>query len=286
MSFRKIEKYTDYQEMSVGPFKVKQPLPSSEIDGLSPFLLLHHAGPQTHAAGSIRNRLSPHPHRGFEPVTFLFSGKIHHKDSAGNEGFLQSGDVQWMTAGSGIIHSEGPSDEFAKEGGEMELIQLWVNLPREHKMAQPNYQDIRSDAMPLIEEDGFRVKLVAGDFRGQHGPASTFTPMLAMMAWFNENGKLEVDIPEGFQTLLYVLDGSVNVNGTGLEGRQLGASRETDKGTKILVESKAIGKMLILAGEPIHEPVASYGPFVMNYPGEIRQAILDYEMGKMGILES
>ena len=129
--------------MSVGPFQVKQPLPSPVLNQVSPFILLHHAGPSKHAPGEINARLSPHPHRGFEPVTFLFSGKIHHRDSTGSEGFLESGDVQWMTAGSGIIHSEGPSASFAKEGGEMELIQLWVNLPREKKMTKPKYQDLK-----------------------------------------------------------------------------------------------------------------------------------------------
>jgi hypothetical protein len=129
MKLRSVQKHTDLKHISVGPFKVKQPLPSDTIESASPFILLHHAGPSYHEPGEIKARLSPHPHRGFEPVTFLFQGKIHHKDSAGNEGFLESGDVQWMTAGSGIIHSEGPSEAFAKEGGTMELIQLWVNLP-------------------------------------------------------------------------------------------------------------------------------------------------------------
>ena len=130
MNYRNIQKHTALQHMKVGPFTVRQPLPSDTLSQVSPFILLHHAGPQTHAPGAITPRLSPHPHRGFEPVTFIFKGKLHHKDSAGHEGFLESGDVQWMTAGSGIIHSEGPSEAIAREGGEMEIIQLWVNLPR------------------------------------------------------------------------------------------------------------------------------------------------------------
>src|SRR5215208_5725733 len=134
MKYRKATKYTSLQQINIGPFKVKQPLPNDTLTQVSPFILLHHAGPAIHEAGEIKARLSPHPHRGFEPVTFLFSGKIHHKDSTGSEGLLESGDVQWMTSGSGIIHSEGPSSAFAKEGGDMELIQLWVNLPRAHKM--------------------------------------------------------------------------------------------------------------------------------------------------------
>src|SRR4051812_23552664 len=160
MSYRTPQVHTALQHFNVGPFKVKQPLPNDTISQVSPFILLHHAGPSYHAPGEIKARLSPHPHRGFEPVTFLFSGKIHHKDSTGSEGLLQTGDVQWMTAGSGIIHSEGPSVKFAEEGGDMELIQLWVNLPREHKMTSPKYQDIKKESIPILNENGFEICLV------------------------------------------------------------------------------------------------------------------------------
>jgi quercetin 2,3-dioxygenase len=254
------------------------------MDHFSPFLLLHHAGPDHHAPGEIKARLSPHPHRGFEPVSFLYSGKIHHKDSTGSEGFLESGDVQWMTSGSGIIHSEGPSAEFAKEGGDMELIQLWVNLPREQKLTPPKYQDIKSASMPVIEEGGFRFKLVAGEFNGKKGPASTFTPILAMMADFNEGASTTIPLHENYHTMVYVLDGEIAANDTILETYHLGIA-END-GDAITLTAKKAGKLLFLSGEPIHEPVVSYGPFVMNYPGEIKQAMLDYESGKFGVLES
>ena len=210
MTNRTIKKYTSLQHMNVGPFKVKQPLPNDELEQLSPFILLHHGGPQHHKPGEIKARLSPHPHRGFEPVTFLFSGKIHHKDSAGNEGFLQSGDVQWMTAGSGIIHSEGPSSEFATEGGDMEIIQLWVNLPRENKMTKPKYQDIKKDAMPVIKENGFELKLVAGEYKDLKGPAFTFTPIIAMMVDFSEGGEINIPTPSGFNSLFYILKGQTS----------------------------------------------------------------------------
>ena len=189
MKLRSLTKYTELQQFNVGPFQVKQPLPADGLNGVSPFLLLHHAGPSVHKPGEIKARLSPHPHRGFEPVTFLFSGKIHHKDSTGSEGFLQSGDVQWMTSGSGIIHSEGPSEEFAKEGGTMELVQLWVNLPKAHKMVAPKYQDIKSTQIPVINQDGFEIKLVAGEYNGQKGPAQTYTPINAMMVYFGEGAE-------------------------------------------------------------------------------------------------
>src|SRR5215210_5977738 len=184
MNERTAKKYTSLQQMSVGPFKIKQPLPNDELRQVSPFILLHHGGPQIHAPGEIKARLSPHPHRGFEPVTFLFSGNIHHRDSTGSEGLLQGGDVQWMTAGSGIIHSEGPSEQFAKDGGDMELIQLWVNLPRQFKMTKPKYQDIKKENIPTLIENGFDMKVVAGEYKGKKGPASTFTSILAIVMHF------------------------------------------------------------------------------------------------------
>ena len=284
MKLRTINKHTSLQHMSVGPFKVKQPLPNDELDQVSPFILLHHGGPQNHKPGEIRARLSPHPHRGFEPVTFLFSGKIHHKDSTGNEGFLQTGDVQWMTAGSGIIHSEGPSAEFAREGGDMEIIQLWVNLPRDHKMTKPKYQDIKGGSMPIIRDNGFEMKLVAGEYEGQKGPASTFTPILAMMVHFREGGETKIAVPSSFNAMFYVLEGRVEANGVPLD--QFNMAVAAKDGDEVALKATTNGKLLFLAGEPINEPVVSYGPFVMNYPGEIKQAIMDYELGKMGILES
>jgi len=158
MSLRKIIKQTYGQSFKMRPLHVRQPLPVADLEQISPFILLHHAGPTVHEPNGMKERLSPHPHRGFEPITFLFSGKLHHKDSAGHEGFLESGDVQWMTAGSGIIHSEGPSRDFAKEGGTLELIQLWVNLPRDSKMTAPKYQDIKKEQMPLLLFDDGKVK--------------------------------------------------------------------------------------------------------------------------------
>jgi redox-sensitive bicupin YhaK (pirin superfamily) len=284
MNYRKAKIYNEIQHFNVGPFQVKQPLPASNLEQVSPFILLHHAGPDTHAAGSLKDRLSPHPHRGFEPVTFLFSGKMHHKDSSGGEGFLQAGDVQWMTAGSGIIHSEGPSETFAKEGGTIELIQLWVNLPRDHKMTPPKYQDIKKDSIPEWKENGFEFRLVAGNYAGKQGPASTFTPILAMMVNFEAGSESSIQLPEAYNALVYVLDGSIESDGKTVKGLNMAVYDHNGEG--ISLKATSAGRLLLLAGEPINEPVSSYGPFVMNYPGEIRQAIMDYELGKMGVLES
>ncbi|TCJ19163.1 pirin family protein [Flaviaesturariibacter flavus] len=285
MKQRTVTRHTDLVHMNVGPtFRVKQPLPSDTLQQVSPFILLHHAGPQVHAPGGVSPRLSPHPHRGFEPVTFLFSGKLHHKDSTGAEGFLEGGDVQWMTAGSGIIHSEGPSAEFAREGGRMELVQLWVNLPRAHKMTPPKYQDIKGAGIPEIAKDGFRVRVVAGAFDGRQGPAGTFSPITALMVYYDAQGQLDVPVPEGWNALVYVLSGALTAGETVLEAGNLGVFEKDGDG--IVLEAAEPGYALFLAGEPIAEPVVSYGPFVMNYPGEIKQAILDYEEGRMGVLES
>ena len=280
---RKFKIYKELQHFNVGPFKVKQPLPNSQVDGLSPFILLHHAGPSKHAPGEIKARLSPHPHRGFEPVTFLFSGSLHHIDSTGSEGFLNAGDVQWMTSGKGIIHSEGPSEEFAKNGGTMELVQLWINLPRENKMTEPKYQDIKSTQIPLVESNGFRTRVVAGEYGREKGPAKTFTSINAFMVEFDEVGKAEYDIPADHNLVIYVLEGSIRSSGQNINALEM-AVFEKSEGS-LTLEALSPGKLLLLSGTPINEPVVSYGPFVMNYPGEIKQAIMDYEMGKMGELD-
>lgn len=284
MNYRKATVHTSLQHFNVGPFKVKQPLPNEELSQVSPFVLLHHGGPDHHEPGEIKARLSPHPHRGFEPVTFLFSGKIHHKDSTGSEGFLETGDVQWMTAGSGIIHSEGPSSEFAKQGGDVEIIQLWVNLPREYKMTAPKYQDIKKENIPLVKQNGFELNIIAGEYEDVKGPASTFTPILAMTVHFKKDAETFIKLPQSYNALVYILDGTIESDGAAIEKLNMAVFDRSGEG--IHLHAKTNGKLLLLSGEPINEPVVSYGPFVMNYPGEIRQAIMDYETGKMGVLES
>jgi redox-sensitive bicupin YhaK (pirin superfamily) len=267
----------------MGPMRVKQPLPSVGLEQLSPFILLHHAGPDFYEPGKYQTRLGPHPHRGFEPVTFLFSGKAHHRDSMGNKGDLQSGGVQWMTAGSGIIHSEGPSDAFREEGGTLELIQLWVNLPRANKMTAPKYQDLPAEAIPEINEGGFKIKLVSGAYKDYNGPANTFTPILSMMLSCEREAELFIPMPASYNALVYVLDGTVKQESENID--KLNMIVYQHDGDGIQLKATQGSRLLLLAGEPIHEPIYSYGPFVMNYPAEIKQAILDYESGKMGSLD-
>lgn len=272
-------------EFQMGNMRVKQPLPTHELEQVSPFILLHHAGPDTYKPGEYKSRLGPHPHRGFEPVTFIFSGKMHHRDSMGNEGFLQTGDVQWMTAGSGVIHSEGPSEKFSEEGGTIEIIQLWINLPREHKMTKPKYQDIPSSTIPEMSEDEnkIRIKLVSGEYKAIKGPASTFTAITAMMVDFEKDAGFHFSVPSNQNALIYLLDGKLESEGN--EIGKLNMIEFKNDGDEIQFRSIQKGKLLFLAGEPINEPMVNYGPFVMNYQGEIKQAILDYEQGKMGSLD-
>lgn len=272
------------EQLQMGHLQVKQPLPTMKVEQVSPFLLLHHFGPISVEPGADPLDLGPHPHRGFEPVTFLYSGGIRHKDSRGNEGILQDGDVQWMTAGRGIIHSERGSKAFLESGGVMEGIQLWINLPKQHKMAQPGYQDIKAARIPVLEEDEGRVRLrvVAGNYKGTTGPARTFTPLLALQGHLQPGGFAAIELPEHFNALAYVLKGQVKLNESfSYAGEHLLHFRNDGEGFSLRAEAES--QVLILAGEPIDEPVASWGPYVMNTQTEIMQAIRDYQMGKMGV---
>lgn len=284
MKNRSVAHITQAEHLQMGKTVVKQPLPTVKVEQVDPFLLLHHFGPTAVAPGSDPLDVGPHPHRGFEPVTFLYSGGIRHKDSRGNEGLLRAGDVQWMTAGLGIIHSERASQEFLASGGTMEGIQLWVNLPRKYKMAQPNYQDIKAAQIPeILEDDGkVRLRLVAGQYQGKQGPARTFTPILALQAALSPGGYTEVEIQAGFNALLYILQGEVQLN------ENFSYSGETmlhfkNDGAGFSLRARADSQVLLLAGEPIGEPVAQWGPYVMNTQTEIMEAMRDYQMGKMGV---
>ncbi len=284
MKYRSVAHITQAEHLSMGKTEVKQPLPTVRVEQVDPFLLLHHFGPTTVEPGADPLDVGPHPHRGFEPVTFLYSGGIRHKDSRGNEGLLRSGDVQWMTAGMGIIHSERASREFMETGGVMEGIQLWVNLPQKHKMAQPAYQDIKAEQIPPITEDGGKVslRLAAGQYKGQQGPARTFTPILALQAELRPEGYTEIEIPENFNALIYILHGEIQLNENfSYEGETM--LQFKNDGAGFSLRARKDTQALILAGEPIGEPVAQWGPYVMNTQSEIMQAMRDYQMGKMGV---
>ncbi len=268
----------------MGSFHVKQPLPHQRFDNIDPFLLLHHAGPTPYPAGGKAKDLGvpPHPHRGFEPVTFVYKGGVHHRDSRGNDSVVGEGGVQWMTAGMGIVHSERPPKNVAEEGGEQEIIQLWINLPAKHKMVQPRYQGLTKEEIPVVDSgNGAVVQVVAGSLQGVEGPIETWTSVTALNGTFDAGSSIEIDLPEGEASLIYVLSGSLSVNGS-----QVDALHMVEMGTSGSVEVEAFeeSRALILSGAPIGEPVVASGPFVMNTRTQIMEAMRDAQMGKMGVL--
>ena len=259
---------------------VMRPLPGPELDYLDPFLMLDHFGPLTVAPGG-NGGLNPHPHRGFETVTIMLEGAMEHHDSLGNRGLMTPGDVQWMTAASGILHAEYHEKKFARTGGALHGIQLWVNLPARDKMNPPGYQDLPQAKIPTIEDSGATMHLIAGDIRGVQGAARTHTPMLvARIAW-KRAASVTIPIPENFNTAIYVIAGAIEFS-----DRQVGTARQlcllANDGLEATIHAAPGSMALVLAGEMIGEPVASYGPFVMNTHAEIMQAVNDFQSGKMG----
>ena len=281
MNYRSVCHILESSIIDMGSFQVKQPLPTQKVPQISPFLLLHHFGPIKVEPGFDPIDLGPHPHRGFEPVTFLYQGGIRHKDSLGNEGILEAGDIQWMTAGRGIIHSERASDFFLENGGTIEGIQLWVNLPAQNKMTQPKYQEIRKNHIPIITENKVTHRLVSGNWNGQKGIVDTFSPMIIIQTSILSGGKTHIPIHENFNACIYILSGKIILN----DNFDYPAGKMiyfTNKGDGIGIEGLADTEILVLCGEPIEEPLAQYGPFVMNSQTEIMEAMRDYQMGKMG----
>jgi redox-sensitive bicupin YhaK (pirin superfamily) len=269
----------------VGPLRVAQPLPVHALRNLDPFILLHHAGPQKFDPEGDIQRIDPHPHRGFEPVTFVYRGSVHHKDSLGNSGVINAGGVQWITSGAGIIHSEGPTAELQRAGGEIELIQLWVNLPARDKMCAPSYQELHTGQFPLVDACNGALKLhvVSGELLGVHGPASTHTPVVTAMGTFTGGLSAELLTPSLETFALYVLNGSLSVNDEHRVQRHQLVAFNND-GAYVKLQCEEPGELLLLAGEPIAEPIAQYGPFVMNTEEELHQAVFDFREGKMGSL--
>lgn len=269
----------------VGVAQVMQPLPNQGLRQISPFLLLHHIGPNIVSPGQDALGVGSHPHRGFEPVTFLFEGGLEHKDSMGNIGHLKSGDVQWMTAGSGVLHSEHSHPEFKKTGGAFHMVQLWVNLPKEFKMADPRYQDIKSDEIPKFSlgTNGSYGRVIAGMYDHHNGPAETFTPINALHIIAAQKDEFNISLEPGFNTFIYMLKGDIASSGNQLVQHQLAIPSTNVPEIDFVIHEPS--EFLILSGQPINEPMASYGPFVMNSQTELQEAIRDFQMGKMGTLQ-
>jgi redox-sensitive bicupin YhaK (pirin superfamily) len=273
--------------VNMGAIKLRQPLPTEGIENVNPFLLLHHYGPYTISEFNNPFDLGPHPHRGFEPITLLFKGEQLHRDSLGNEMVVKAGDVQWTTAGRGIIHAEGPTKEFVKKGGDLEGIQLWLNLPAKDKMMTPNYQHLEEKKIPKLFSDDKKVQLniIAGNQAEIFGLIKTQTEVNVFTANTEEGGKLEIEIPENHQSLIYLLEGEVLVNESEVlkKGENQMITFNQD-GNIIKFEATSPSTLLILSGAPINEKITQYGPYVMNTQTEVLEAMRDYQQGKMGYL--
>lgn len=250
---------------------------------LSPFLLLDYAGPAEFAPAARPRGVGEHPHRGFETVTIVYQGEVAHRDSVGNEGLIGPGDVQWMTAASGILHEEFHSPAFTRQGGALEMAQLWVNLPAQHKMSAPKYQTILGASIPRIElaEGAGSVRVIAGSYEGSQGPASTFSPLNVWDVRLRAGHKVLLPVPEGHTAALAVLRGSITANGSRPAGdaELLVLDRAGDE---VHIDVGADTTLLLLSGVPILEPIAGYGPFVMNSREEIETAIGDFQRGRFG----
>jgi hypothetical protein len=249
-----------------------------------PFLLLDYAGPHAFAPAEAHRGVGEHPHRGFETVTIVYQGELEHRDSSGSHGTIGAGDVQWMTAASGVVHEEFHSERFTRDGGILEMVQLWVNLPAKAKMSPPRYQGLLSAEIPVVElpNGAGTARVIAGNFQGTPGAARTFTPinvwdvrLAGMTVW-------DCAIPEGHTAMIVVQSGDVDINGSRVKATELASLDRS--GTQVRIASEANARMLVLTGEPIGEPVVGQGPFVMNTREEISQAIQDYQQGRMGQL--
>jgi redox-sensitive bicupin YhaK (pirin superfamily) len=284
---RKVKQIIPSSKVNMGGIILDQPLPTASVDQIDPFLLIHHwynvlPGNQKQNEAGV----GPHPHRGFSPVTFIFKGGVHHRDSRGNDSIIYEGGTQWMNAGRGIIHSERPHKKVAEEGGEFEIIQFWVNNPAKFKMEQPSYQPLSKEETPVYNtEDGkAKVYVVAGNYKDIEGKISANSSLITLRMELEEDGTLDFSIPADFNTLIYQLDGELTIN----DSEQVKAKDliwfDNDGKEEINISASKKSRAILLAGKPINEEVVSYGPFVMNTQTEVMEAMRDAQMGKMGVL--
>ncbi|MCP9200804.1 pirin family protein [Gramella sp. GC03-9] len=270
-------------------FRVHNFIPSGfrmDMERMSPFILLDYNSKFHFPASDKPKGVGVHPHRGFETVTIAYKGKVAHHDSSGDGGVIGEGDVQWMTAASGVLHKEYHEEEFSKKGGDFQMVQLWVNLPAKDKMSQPKYQAISKDKMGIYKmpDGGGNIEVIAGNYKDVQGPASTFTPLHMSNARLNKGAKAEYSFPAEYNTGALVIEGSINVNGQEVAKTDDFVLFE-NAGESFTIEAMDNAVVLIISGEPIREPIAAQGPFVMNTKQEILQAINDFNMGKFGYLE-
>jgi hypothetical protein len=280
---KKIEHILTGREKQITPEeKVRQPLPHQDFRFANPFIVLHHMGPQTIQPGG-QLRIQPHPHRGFSPVTFQLQGQGYHMDNAGHEGTIRAGDVQWMFAGKGILHSEGPTRELLEKGGVQELIQLWINVPAAHKSDQPSYQSAPKALQPaVVQQDGVHLRLASGSYEGRTGPLKSLTPVISIVGEIEKGRRLQLTATPGYWTLLYVSKGALTINGEAVSQYQLVVFEKDNE--EIIISAGEDAQILYLSAEPIDEPVAAKDNFVMNTKEEIDQALEDYRNGAFGTL--
>ncbi len=267
---------------SVGPFKIKNVLPTRNLKQVDPYILIHHMQPFELAAGADA-RIPPHPHAGFEVVTYLLDGEFFHRDSKGHNQIANAGDVNWMRSGSGIVHSEGPAASFVKTGGRVQLLQIWINLPGAAKKQEPGFTHYSSGSFPVLETEAYWMKLLIGEFGGKQSPIETVTPMFLYHLKVKQGAQVLMPVAANHSSAIYIMQGKLKVLNkepvTGelldfhLDGDQLSFSAITDT------------EILVLGGEPLKEKLVSYGPFVMNSFEEIQESIQQYESGKMGSLD-
>ena len=251
---------------------------------ISPFLLLDYAAPYTFAPSHEQHGVGSHPHRGFETVTLAYQGEVTHKDSHGGGGTIKTGDVQWMTAGAGLVHEEFHSPTFAETGGLFEMVQLWVNLPAADKMTAPKYQAIEAEGIPVIQfDDGAgHIRVIAGQFAEQTGPASTFSPVNVWDGALKAGHAQYIHVPVDHNTLVVVLEGEMSLNGSQKVADHSIVLFANDGKAEIQLEATTDAKFLVLTGKPLNEPIQGHGPFVMNSKNEIIQAFSDFNSGKFG----
>lgn len=286
MVHKKVKYQLPAVEIDMGGIPVKQALPTVRIEQVDPFLLLHHGKfTFTELAPALHQGVGPHPHRGFSPVTFVVDGEVHHRDSRGNSQIAHKGDVQWLNAGAGIIHSERPSQELSDRNGTQEIIQLWINTPAAKKMKQPLYQYLPSDELTVFHSEDQLVsnKLIAGNLMGKKSKVVTESELLIVWSESAPTGKQTFQVRDEFNTMLYVVYGTVIISGYGLvEAEKLVVFDQSPGEVEIF--SKTASQCILLSGAPLHEKVVQQGPFVMNSETEILLAMRDYQMGKMGLL--
>jgi quercetin 2,3-dioxygenase len=280
---RKIKKISRAIEAHMENLDTYRALPTREVDHIDPFLFLNHHGPQVFPPHNTGLPFGPHPHRGFETLTFIFKGDLTHQDTSGGKSIISAGGIQWMTAGRGLIHAEVSSKEFMEKGGEVELIQLWFNLPARLKMTAPWYKGLQQDSIPVIHLEGgsVRVNLVSGTLENTKGPIESVTNLFMSSIELNQGATFKATVDEKREILLYVVRGGVTVNNK--EAKTHDLVQFELNGKEINIEAKQDSLILFGHGEPYHEPIVAHGPFVMNTQTEIMQAIRDYQMGKMGV---